>query len=170
MKEDVGTMKNLCAWALALVVATAANNARAAIGSSCIYIVHVGDEDKPMPTMAICLADRPTARMTSSPFGWSFGVGRSEFAALTKRLRVQIARRSAGEPDDQAYGTFELRWRLEAGSGVYRLGAADAPRFIGDLAAIASSGNNRQLAEELATLSRRVPQAPLTVPPAERSR
>jgi hypothetical protein len=159
IEGDVGAMKNLCAWTLALVVAAAANYAHAAIGGSCIHIVHLGNEDKPMPTMTICLADRPTARMTSSPFGWSFGVRRSEFAPLTERLRMQITRQLAGEPDDHAYGTFELRWKLAAGSGSYRLAAADAPGFIADLAAIASSGNNRQLAEQLATLSRRVPQA-----------
>jgi hypothetical protein len=122
----------------------------------CLQIVHIGDEDKPMPAIRICLSAHSSAA-SSDGIEWEFGLERTSYDLIEAEILRRRARFTSAPGRGGPLGTYQVSWSSAAGQGSYMVSARESRRFFTELSSIAKKARITKLADVLLAVNRRIP-------------
>jgi hypothetical protein len=123
----------------------------------CLYLKHVGEQDKSIPAIWICLARKPTPKPADLD-EWIFSVSRKTFNMFCRYVFEARSKFPSRHSDGViAYGTFEISWSIEGKqSGNYTIPPDAACDYLNCFTKIAQKAQNAELAQVLVTLMGRL--------------
>ena len=141
-----------------MVSACAAANSRSHNAQDdCIEITHVGEQDKPLPGLRICVGEKGKATLDRD-YRWTFWFEASIVRALETYVVSKKPKSASAGGDQQPgeYGTFAVSWGQKPNGNRYLLFPKAACSYFAEVRRICAKGENPDCTQALGDLMRRL--------------
>lgn len=140
---------------LAIVSACAVAHSRPQ--DECIEIRHVGEQDKPLPGLRMCIGDKGKARLEKG-YAWTFWFEAPIFRALEKYVESHRPQANSNDDDSRVheFGTFRITWGQQSHGDKYLLAPKGACAYFADVNRICEKGQNPDCTQAIGDLMRRL--------------